>query len=162
MWFPNVFLQLSNMGLDVMTELVRRMERIYRPYIPSVLACVIDRLGNFPSQVISHLFVFSRAVSSCYQWSLILLPITILKLYLVTLFALTNPQNRSIISFDHSWVRFFYVCCSVFSVYNLSYCRRQQRDCEREVPYFSDKTSRRWATDSARTHRPSGSGFFKP
>ncbi|BES98004.1 CHypothetical proteinSP N terminal [Nesidiocoris tenuis] len=50
--------ELSNMGLDVMTELVRRMERIYRPYIPSVLACVIDRLGDSKETVRERCLTF--------------------------------------------------------------------------------------------------------
>uniref|UniRef100_A0A0A9XT66 CLIP-associating protein 1-A n=1 Tax=Lygus hesperus TaxID=30085 RepID=A0A0A9XT66_LYGHE len=43
--------KVSQMGLDVMTELVRRMEHFYRPYIPSVLPSVIDRLGDSKEHV---------------------------------------------------------------------------------------------------------------
>ena len=34
------------MGLDVMTELVARMGTYFKPYIPTVLPAVVDRLGK--------------------------------------------------------------------------------------------------------------------
>ncbi|KAK9504374.1 hypothetical protein O3M35_010721 [Rhynocoris fuscipes] len=45
-WIQSSNFKVSQMGLDVMTELSKRMETYFRPYIPSVLPSVIDRLGD--------------------------------------------------------------------------------------------------------------------
>ncbi|XP_073995349.1 CLIP-associating protein isoform X12 [Rhodnius prolixus] len=45
-WIQSSNFKVSQMGLDVMTELSKRMESYFRPYIPSVLPSVIDRLGD--------------------------------------------------------------------------------------------------------------------
>ncbi|XP_014258947.1 CLIP-associating protein 1-A isoform X3 [Cimex lectularius] len=38
--------KVSQMGLDLMTELAKRMEHYFKPYIPTVVPSVIDRLGD--------------------------------------------------------------------------------------------------------------------
>lgn len=45
-WIQSSNFKVSQMGLDLMTELVRRMEGYFKPYIPTVIPPVVDRLGD--------------------------------------------------------------------------------------------------------------------
>lgn len=45
-WIQSSNFKVSQMGLDLMTELARRMEGYFKPYIPTVVPSVIDRLGD--------------------------------------------------------------------------------------------------------------------
>jgi len=45
-WIHSSNFKVSLMGLDLMIELIKRMESYFKPFIPSVLPVVIDRLGD--------------------------------------------------------------------------------------------------------------------
>ncbi|KAL1140354.1 hypothetical protein AAG570_000286 [Ranatra chinensis] len=45
-WIHSSNFKVSQMGLDLMTELAVRMGTYFKPYIPTVLPAVVDRLGD--------------------------------------------------------------------------------------------------------------------